>query len=81
MTKYGVIVGTLIPALLIIILGLLWIDQGNPIAFLLRALLLAPRRTNMRLFPHFTGFGSVAFLAGIVLLFAGVEVQAVQLRP
>ena len=28
-------------------------------------------------FPHITGLGSVAFLAGIILLFAGVEVQAV----
>ena len=33
-TKYGVVAGTLFPALLIIILGLLWVDQGNPIAFL-----------------------------------------------
>ena len=79
-SKYGVIVGTLIPALLIIILGLLWIDQGNPIAFLTQSAAgAAPHQhAHMRLFPHFTGFGSVAFLAGIVLLFAGVEVQAVQ---
>lgn len=80
-TKYGVLVGTLFPALLVIILGLLWVDQGNPIAFLAQggAAGAAPHlHAHVRLFPHFTGFGSVAFLAGIVLLFAGVEVQAVQ---
>jgi len=80
-TKYGVVAGTLFPALLIIILGLLWVDQGNPIAFLAQngAAAATPHyHAHMRLFPHFTGFGSVAFLAGIVLLFAGVEVQAVQ---
>ena len=81
-TKYGVVFGTILPGLLIILLGLLWVDQGNLIAFL-------PHDTggvsgaiaagaHARFFPHITGLGSVAFLAGIVLLFAGVEVQAVQ---
>ena len=32
---------------------------------------------HARLFPHITGMGSVSFLAGIILLFAGVEVHAV----
>ena len=32
---------------------------------------------SAHLFPHITGLGSVAFLAGIILLFAGVEVHAV----
>ena len=33
-TKYGVLCGTVLPGVVIIILGLLWVDQGNPIAFL-----------------------------------------------
>jgi len=82
-TKYGVILGTLVPGLFIIVLGLLWINQGNPIQFLepsaavAVAEKLAGQAPHARLFPHLTGLGSVAFLAGIVLLFAGVEVHAV----
>lgn len=37
----------------------------------------AGQSPHARLFPHITGLGSVAFLAGIILLFAGVEVHAV----
>lgn len=82
-TKYGVILGTLLPGVIIIVLGLLWIIQGNPIEFLepskavIAAEKLAGESPHARLFPHLTGLGSVAFLAGIVLLFAGVEVHAV----
>lgn len=81
-TKYGVILGTLLPGVLIILFGLLWMDQGNPIAFLVEEVKvgghMVHEHVNARFFPHLTGLGSVAFLAGIVLLFAGVEVQAVQ---
>lgn len=81
-TKYGVLLGTLLPGALIILLGLLWVDQGNPIAFLDQTVnasgAVVHEHVHARFFPHMTGLGSVAFLAGIVLLFAGVEVQAVQ---
>ena len=82
-TKYGVVLGTLLPGTLIILLGLLWVDQGNPIAFLVNEVTtstgkVVAEHAHVRFFPHMTGLGSVAFLAGIVLLFAGVEVQAVQ---
>lgn len=84
-TKYGVILGTLFPGLLIIILGLFWVDQGFPIAFLSGDTAYTAHvvpdlesAVHARFFPHLTDLGSVAFLAGIVLLFAGVEVQAVQ---
>jgi putative glutamate/gamma-aminobutyrate antiporter len=82
-TKYGVLCGTVLPGIVIIILGLLWVDQGNPIAFLTPSAAtvaveqLAHQAPHARLFPHITGLGSVAFLAGIILLFAGVEVHAV----
>ena len=82
-TKYGVILGTLLPGVVVIVLGLLWAIQGNPIHFLepsaavAAAEKLAGQAPHARLFPHLTGLGSVAFLAGIVLLFAGVEVHAV----
>lgn len=80
-TRYGVVLGTLLPGVVIIVLGLLWVDQGNPIAFMPHvqdAANAATVHAHARFFPHMTGLGSVAFLAGIVLLFAGVEVQAVQ---
>ncbi len=74
-TKYGVLAGTVLPGLLIIALGLLWVIQGNPLQFL--ATTSGDVHAHARFFPHITGLGSVAFLAGIILLFAGVEVQAV----
>lgn len=82
-TKYGVVFGTLLPGVLIIILGMLWVDQGNTIAFWDNTVVhvgkqVVHEHVHARFFPHMTGLGSVAFLAGIVLLFAGVEVQAVQ---
>lgn len=81
-TKYGVLAGTVFPGLFIIVLGLLWIDQGNSIAFLNTDVVsstgkVVTEHVHARFFPHMTGLGSVAFLAGIVLLFAGVEVHAV----
>ena len=82
-TKYGVLLGTVLPGIMIIILGLLWLDQGNPLQFMApgpdvaAAAKGAGATANAHLFPHITGLGSVAFLAGIILLFAGVEVHAV----
>ncbi len=82
-TKYGVLLGTVLPGVFIIILGLLWLDQGNPLQFLVpdpgvaAAAKGAGEAASAHLFPHITGLGSVAFLAGIILLFAGVEVHAV----
>ncbi len=81
-TRYGVILGTLLPGVLIIFFGLLWADQGNTIAFAVKDVLvdnvMTTEKVHARIFPHLSGLGSIAFLAGIVLLFAGVEVQAVQ---
>lgn len=80
-TKYGFLLGTVLPGLFIIVLGLLWVDQGNPLQFLHPAAdaasTAAGAHPHARLMPHITGLGSVAFLAGIILLFAGVEVHAV----
>ncbi len=82
-TKYGVLLGTVLPGIMIIVLGLLWVDQGNPLQFMEpgAAVVTAEKAAGLaphaRLFPHITGLGSVAFLAGIILLFAGVEVHAV----
>ena len=82
-TKYGVLLGTILPGIFIIILAIIWIAQGNTIFFLepTHAVAAAEQATknlqHPHFFPHITGLGSVAFLAGIILLFAGVEVHAV----
>ncbi len=79
MTKWFMLAGTVLPGLLIITLAVLWVLQGNDIAFLgSGGANDAPRElAHARFFPHITGLGSMAFLAGIILLFAGVEVQSV----
>jgi putative glutamate/gamma-aminobutyrate antiporter len=82
-TKYGVLLGTVLPGIMVIVLGLLWLNQGNPLQFMepgaamISAEKAAGQAPHARLFPYITGLGSVAFLAGIILLFAGVEVHAV----
>jgi len=83
-TKYGLLLGTILPGIFIIILALLWIHQGNTIYFLEPSKALATAQKTMHEMPHarflpqISGLSSVAFLAGIVLLFAGVEVHAVR---
>lgn len=63
----GVIVGTIVPGIFIIALGISWIAMGNPlqIAFTLDALI-----------PEFTGIGGFVFMAGLFLAFGGLEVSA-----
>lgn len=63
----GVIAGTILPGLFIIGLGLIWLLQGNPI------------NTSIHwssVMPDFSHFGNIAFLAGLFLAFAGLEVSA-----
>ena len=79
-TRYGVMLGTIIPGAFIILLGAIWFFKGMPLAFMAvpeAAGTTAVLHAHPSFFPHITGLGSVAFLAGIILLFAGVEVQAV----
>lgn len=75
-TKYGVILGTIIPGLLIITLGIVWVLKGNDIEFLKST--SEHVKFHPHFFPHISGLSSLAFLAGIILLFAGVEVQGVR---
>ena len=67
-TTAGVLCGTILPAAIIIILGILWIATGNPIQI---------DKSTTSFLPNLTNFSTVAFLGGIVLLFAGMEVGAV----
>ena len=68
LTTAGVLGGTILPAVLIIVLGILWVLTGNPLEFM---------KGSHALLPDLGNLSSVAFLGGIVLLFAGMEVGAV----
>jgi putative glutamate/gamma-aminobutyrate antiporter len=70
-TMAGVILGTILPGIFIIALGTLWIIDGNKIAFL---------QENISFFPNLSDFSNVAFLSGVILLFAGIEIGAVHVR-
>lgn len=70
LTSLGVLLGTIFPGLLIIALGIIWISSRHPIAFSLKTSWI----------PDLSNFSKLSFLAGIVLLFAGMEVSAVHAR-
>jgi putative glutamate/gamma-aminobutyrate antiporter len=83
-TSWAFLAGTVLPGVVIVVLSAIWIAQGNPIAMLHPAatdaasvMSMAGGHPHPRYFPAVTGLGDVAFLAGIILLFAGVEVHAV----
>lgn len=78
-TKYGVMIGTIIPGVIIIILGFIWLLRGFPLEFLQTAL-VDGEHVHPSFFPHISGLSSIAFLAGIILLFAGIEVQGVRVN-
>jgi putative glutamate/gamma-aminobutyrate antiporter len=70
-TTIGVIAGTIAPGVLMIVLGAIWVLGGHHVAFMM---------PSMHFFPQLSDLNSIAFLAGIVLLFAGMEVGAVHVR-
>jgi putative glutamate/gamma-aminobutyrate antiporter len=83
-TSWAFLGGTVLPGVIIMVLAVIWIVQGNPIAMLHPAatdsasvMSMVDGHAHPRLFPYVTGLGDIAFLAGIILLFAGVEVHAV----
>ena len=83
-TSWAFLAGTVLPGVIIMVLAVIWIVQGNPIAMLhpvatdlASVMSMAGGHAHPRYFPFITGLGDIAFLAGIILLFAGVEVHAV----
>ncbi len=83
-TSRGFLIGTVLPGIAIITLAIVWLIAGNPIALKTLpenlpeiARVDAIHHVHPRFFPHITGLNDIAFLAGILLLFAGVEVHAV----
>ncbi len=63
----GVIIGTIVPGLLIIMLGVIWISGDNPINTALSVSAVVPK---------IDGVGHLVFLAGLFLAFTGLEVSS-----
>lgn len=68
LSSLGAICGSLVPGIFVIFLGAVWIIKGNPLMFM---------SEKMHFIPDFSNFDNISFLAGVVLLFSGMEVSAV----
>lgn len=71
------IVGTILPGIALVLLFGYWVATGHPIAWQHLTDPAVSQEGHALYWPAIHDLGSVAFLAGIILLFAGVEVQAV----
>jgi len=82
-TSWGFVVGTVLPGLVVITLGIVWVMMKKPLGFedLTAAettlTTVVNGKVSPRWFPDLSNPSNLAYLSGIVLLFAGVEVQAV----
>ena len=83
-TSKGFLIGTVLPGIVVIVMAVIWMAGGNSVALehipdtVSQVVNIdAAHHVHPRLFPHITGMSDIAFLAGILLLFAGVEVHAV----
>ena len=70
-TTIGVIIGTILPGVLVIVLGTEWLITGSPGNIVINI---------DTVFPDLSHFSNISFMAGIVLLFAGMEVNAVHIN-
>jgi amino acid transporter len=82
--KYGFLIGTVVPGAVLVGLFIYWIATGHPVGW---ATLTDPTVSHLvdgrnapRFVPALVGFGSLAFLGNIMLLFAGVEAQGVHVK-
>lgn len=67
----GVLLGTLIPGLIIIVLGLIFFMQGKPLAMDLNAHDIIPKSFSLPV---------IVFIVGMFLNYAGIEMNAVHAR-
>ncbi len=71
------VIGTIVPGVVLLALLGYWISSGHPLGWQHLNDATLSQDGHARFWPAIHGFGTISFLAGIVLLFAGVEVQAV----
>lgn len=76
-TNYGFVAGTVIPGVVLLGLFAYWLISGETLGWDTAKDAAVTTHDHPRWFPHYAGLGTLSFLAGILLLFAGVEAQAV----
>ncbi len=69
--KWGSILGTILPAALLIIMGMLYWGMGNPIHIQMDA---------GKFFPDLSNFNTIVLAASIFLFYAGMEMSAVHVK-
>ncbi len=70
-TKWGAMLGTVIPAALLVLMGMVYWGQGNPIDISMEA---------RDFIPDFSKFSNVVLAASIFLFYAGMEMSAVHVK-
>ncbi|MBS0621210.1 MAG: amino acid permease [Verrucomicrobia bacterium] len=70
-SSFGVLFGTFIPGLLIIVLGLIWYFSGNPLQITFSADALIPKISSI---------DQLVFFSGIILTFCGMEMSAIHAK-
>lgn len=71
LAKYGVMIGTVIPLVIMIVLAIVWVAKGNP---------LYVDFTPSALVPKWKGLPTLAMAAGVFFSFAGIETNAAHIK-
>ena len=69
LSTYGGLVGTIIPGVVLIVLGIIYFCMGKPDSL-----------QQLPFFPDFSNIGTIVLAASIFLFYAGMEVQAVHVN-
>lgn len=69
LTSYGGLFGTIIPGILLIVLGIIYVCVGKPVEL-----------DHRPFFPDFAHFSTVVLAASIFLFYGGMEIQAVHVN-
>lgn len=70
-TKWGSLLGTVIPAALLVLMGMVYWGQGNPIDISMNP---------QRFVPDLSNFNNIVLAASIFLFYAGMEMSAVHVQ-
>jgi len=70
-SSFGVLVGTIFPAILVILMGTAWVLMGGQTQIPL---------TTASMMPDLSSIANIVFFVGVILSFAGIEMSAVHAR-
>jgi amino acid transporter len=71
MSSIGLTLGTIIPAIALVVLMVIWLSRGNPSSVPLQ---------SSNIVPTWNGVASLVLIIGTFIAFAGLEVNAVHIR-